>query len=180
MKKLLIILVIFMATINESVAANTLSERQLHLATLASLEAQGDLDRLAPAINEALDGGVTINEIKEAFSQLYAYTGFPRSLNALGTLLKVLDARKAEGKKDDEGKAWKRPKVWDDAKLALKKGTETQTKLSGKPFNYDFCPQDDYYLKAHLFGDIFAGDQLSASDREIVTVGSNTSPPMWL
>lgn len=56
-----------MATINESVAANTLSERQLHLATLASLEAQGDLDRLAPAINEALDGGVTINEIKEAF-----------------------------------------------------------------------------------------------------------------
>lgn len=83
MKKLLIILVIFMATINESVAANTLSKRQLHLATLASLEAQGDLDRLAPAINEALDGGVTINEIKEAFSQLYAYTGFPRSLNAL-------------------------------------------------------------------------------------------------
>lgn len=67
MKKLLIILVIFMATINESVAANTLSERQLHLVTLASLEAQGDLDRLAPAINEALDGGVTINEIKEAF-----------------------------------------------------------------------------------------------------------------
>ena len=64
MKKLLIILVIFMATINESVAANTLSERQLHLATLASLEAQGDLVRLAPAINEALDGGVTINEIK--------------------------------------------------------------------------------------------------------------------
>ena len=122
MKKLLIILVIFMATINESVAANTLSERQLHLGTLASLEAQGDLDRLAPAINEALDDGVTINEIKEAFSQLYAYTGFPRSLNALGTLSKVLDARKAEGKKDDEGKAWKRPKVWDDAKLALKKG----------------------------------------------------------
>ena len=175
MKKLLIILVIFMATINESVAANTLSERQLHLGTLASLEAQGDLDRLAPAINEALDGGVTINEIKEAFSQLYAYTGFPRSLNALGTLSKVLDARKAEGKKDDEGKAWKRPKVWDDAKLALKKGTETQTKLSGKPFNYDFCPQDDYYLKAHLFGDIFAGDQLSASDREIVTVAALAS-----
>ena len=59
--------------------------------------------------------------------------------------------------------------------LALKKGTETQTKLSGKPFNYDFCPQDDYYLKAHLFGDIFAGDQLSASDREIVTVAALAS-----
>ena len=31
-----------------------------------------------------MDAGVTVNELKEAFSQLYAYTGFPRSLNALG------------------------------------------------------------------------------------------------
>ena len=160
---------------NQSMANNTLTQRQLHLATLASLEAQGDLERLAPAIGEALDGGVTVNEIKEAFSQLYAYTGFPRSLNALGTLARVLDTRKAEGKKDNEGKAWKRPKVWDDAELALKTGTETQTKLSGKPFDYDFCPQDDYYLKAHLFGDIFASNQLSASDREIVTVAALAS-----
>lgn len=30
----------------------------------------------------------------------------------------------------------------------------------------------DYYLKSHLFGDIFAGDQLSKSDREIVTVAA--------
>lgn len=164
-----------MATINQSMASNTLTERQLYLATLASLEAQGDLARLAPAIHEALDGGVTVNEIKEAFSQLYAYTGFPRSLNALETLSKVLDARKADGKKDDEGKEWKRPQAWDDAKLALKMGTETQTQLSGKPFDYDFCPQDDYYLKSHLFGDIFAGDQLSASDREIVTVAALAS-----
>ncbi len=164
-----------MATANQSMANNALTQRQLHLATLASLEAQGDLERLAPAIGEALDDGVTINEIKEAFSQLYAYTGFPRSLNALGTLAKVLDARKTEGKKDNEGKAWKRPNAWDDAELALKMGTETQTKLSGKPFNYDFCPQDDYYLKSHLFGDIFAGDQLSPSDREIVTVAALAS-----
>lgn len=102
-------------------------------------------------------------------------TGFPRSLNALGTLQKVLDTRKAEGKKDAEGKAWKRPKAWDDAKLALELGTKTQTQLSGKPFNYDFCPQDDHYQKAHLFGDIFASDQLSPSDREIVTVAALAS-----
>ena len=66
-----------------------LTTRQLHLATLASLEALGDLERLELAITEALDEKVTINEIKEAFSQLYAYTGFPRSLNALGVLKKV-------------------------------------------------------------------------------------------
>lgn len=175
MKKVLILLAIIMATTNQIMAAGKLTQRQLHLATVASLEAQGDLNRLAPAICEALDGGVTINEIKEAFSQLYAYTGFPRSLNALETLRKVLEARKAEGKNDNEGKVWKRPEAWDNAELALKIGTETQTKLSGQPFNYDFCPQDDYYLKAHLFGDIFASDQLSASDREIVTVAALAS-----
>ena len=117
----------------------------------------------------ALNKGVTINELKEAFSQLYAYTGFPRSLNALGVLSKVLEDKQANWQ---EGKPWKRPAEWDDAKKAYELGTKNQTQLSGKPFNYEFCPQDDYYLKSHLFGDIFAGDQLSAADREIVTVAA--------
>ncbi len=158
-----------------TMAHNTLTNRQLHLATLASLEAQGDLGRLESAITAALDGGVTINEMKEVFSQLYAYTGFPRSLNALGVLGKVIDKRKAAGKNDSEGKPWQHPKEWDNAQAAYKLGTENQTKLNGKPFNYDFCPQSDYYLKAHLFGDIFASNQLSAADREIVTVAALAS-----
>ena len=155
--------------------AQTLTERQLNLATVASLEAQGDLERLESAIDKALDGGVTVNEIKEAFSQLYAYTGFPRSLNALGVLGKVIENRKAAGKDCNEGKAWQRPAEWDDAKAALELGTKNQTQLSGQPFNYDFCPQDDYYLKAHLFGDIFAGNMLSNADRELVTVAALSS-----
>lgn len=159
-----------------TISGQTLTERQLLLCACASLEAQGDLERLDPAIRKALDGGVTVNELKEAFSQLYAYTGFPHSLNALGTLQKVLNDRKAQGIDDNEGKPWTRPTLWDDAGLALKQGTEVQTRLiGGKPFDYDFCPQDDYYLKSHLFGDIFAGDQLSAADRELVTVAALSS-----
>lgn len=152
-----------------TISAQSLSDRQKHLATIAALEAQGDLVRLEPAITEALNGGVAINEIKEALSQLYAYTGFPRSLNALGVLSKVLESCNG---KYNEGKPWQRPAMWDDAKKALEIGTEVQTKLSDRPFNYEFCPQNDYYLKSHLFGDIFAGDQLSAADREIVTVAA--------
>lgn len=153
-----------------------LTEKQLLLCACASLEAQGDIHRLDTAIRKALDGGVTVNELKEAFSQLYAYTGFPRSLNALGTLQKVLAERQANGINDNEGKPWTRPELWNNAEKALKHGTEVQTKLiGGKAFNYDFCPQDDYYLKSHLFGDIFAGDQLSASDRELVTVAALSS-----
>jgi len=154
-----------MVTVN----SQTLTERHKGLAACACLMAQGDLERLEPAVRTALDGGVTINELKEAFSQLYAYTGFPRSLNALGVLSKVLENRQPEWQ---EGKPWTRPALWDDAAKALKQGTEVQTKLSGRAFDYDFCPQDDYYLKSHLFGDIFASDQLTPADREIVTVAA--------
>ena len=155
-----------MATVN----GQTLTERQKGLAACACLMAQGDLERLEPAVRSALDGGVTINELKEAFSQLYAYTGFPRSLNALGVLNKVLQEN--PNATWQEGKPWTRPALWDDAAEALKQGTEVQTQLSGRPFDFAFCPQDDYYLKAHLFGDIFAGDQLTPADREIVTVAA--------
>ena len=153
-----IIAVLTMATVN----SQTLTERQKGLAECACLMAQGDLERLEPAVKTALDNGVTINELKEAFSQLYAYTGFPRSLNALGVLNKVLENKQANWQ---EGKLWTRPEIWDDAAKALKQGTEVQTKLSGRAFDYAFCPQDDYYLKSHLFGDIFAGDQLTLADR---------------
>ena len=167
---LFLIAIMTMSTID----AQTLTERQKGLAACACLMAQGDMTRLEPAVRMALDKGVTINELKETFSQLYAYTGFPRSLNALGVLNKVLEASPQGGLKGvwQEGKPWKRPAEWDDAKKAYELGTKNQTQLSGRPFNYTFCPQDDYYLKSHLFGDIFAGDQLSAADREIVTVAA--------
>ena len=153
-----------------TVEGQTLTERQKGLAACACLMVQGDLNRLEPAVKSALNNGVTINELKEAFSQLYAYTGFPRSLNALGVLSKVLQSN--PDAKWQEGKPWTRPAEWDDARMAYELGVKNQTQLSGRPFNYDFCPQDDHYLKSHLFGDIFAGDQLSAADREIVTVAA--------
>ncbi|MBQ6193993.1 MAG: carboxymuconolactone decarboxylase family protein, partial [Prevotella sp.] len=152
-----------------SINSQTLTERQKGLTACACLMAQGDLARLEPAVRQALDNGVTINELKEAFSQLYAYTGFPRSLNALGVLSKVLENKSANWQ---EGKPWTRPAEWDDARKAYELGVKNQTQLSGRPFDYDFCPQDDYYLKSHLFGDIFAGDQLTNADREIVTVAA--------
>jgi len=150
--------------------AQTLTERQKGLAACACLMAQGSMERLEPAVRSALDNGVTVNELKEAFSQLYAYTGFPRSLNALGVLGKVL--QDSPNPAWQEGKPWTRPAEWDDAKAAYELGKKNQTQLSGRTFDYAFCPQDDYYLKAHLFGDIFAGDQLSKADREIVTVAA--------
>ena len=146
-----------------------LDNRQQALVTLAAFEAKGDQTALAKTLDEALDGPLTVSEAKEALSQLYAYTGFPRSLNALGTLQTVIANRQAAGKATPEGR--------DASPLAadynaLEQGTKVQTQLTGRGFNYAFAPATDYYLKAHLFGDIFARDNLSFADRELVTIGA--------
>ncbi len=145
------------------------TEQAVSMAAIACNEAKADYAALVQAINEGLDAGLTVSQVKEALSQLYAYTGFPRSLNALGTLQKVIDQRKAEGKTTLEGvDASPLPSDYD----ALKQGTEVQTQVTGQPFNYKFCPAEDYYLKAHLFGDIFARDNLTFADRELITVSA--------
>ena len=157
-------------SMNDINAHTMMDIKKQHLSTIAALEAKGDLTALSPAIDAALDAGLTVNQVKEALSQLYAYTGFPRSLNALGVLQQVIAERERNGKATDMGP--------DAAPLAegydaLKQGTEVQTRLTGgHPFNYDFAPQTDYYLKAHLFGDIFARNTLTEAEREIVTVSA--------
>ncbi len=86
----------------------------------------------------------------------------------------MLQQRQAAGISDNLGKdADPLPADYD----ALKQGTAVQTKLSGQPFNYSFVPATDYYLKAHLFGDIFARNNLSFADREIVTVSAISALP---
>lgn len=142
---------------------------------IAATEAKGDIEGLKAALNEGFAAGLTASEAKEALSQLYAYTGFPRSLNALGALQQVIGERKKAGQRVDAGReADPLPKDYD----ALSQGTEVQTRLcGGQPFTYAFAPQTDYYLKAHLFGDIFARNNLSFADREVVTVSAISALP---
>ncbi len=167
MKKLIIMATVLLMSLQIKAQYMALTTRQQALVAIAACEAKGNIDGLKKALNEGFDGGLTISEAKEALSQLYAYTGFPRSLNALGALQQVIKERTEAGKKIEAGReADPLPKNYD----ALKQGTEVQ-------FNYEFAPQTDYYLKAHLFGDIFARNNLSFADREIVTVSAISALP---
>ena len=151
---------------NKDMTKLTFNERQAAaMAVIAANEARGDQSSLFLAIGEGFEAGLTANQLKEALSQLYAYTGFPRSLNALGTLQRVMEQRGDVAMGPESSPL---PAGYD----ALRQGTEVQTQLSGQPFNYDFCPAEDYYLKTHLFGDIFARDVLTHADRELVTVSA--------
>ena len=154
---------------NEKLELSFSAEQAACMSAIAGNEAKGDLVALESAIHNGLETGLTVSQIKEALSQLYAYTGFPRSLNALGVLQNVVESRKSKDKRVIMGED---ASPLSDDFDALKEGTRVQTQLTGKPFNYDFAPATDYYLKAHLFGDIFARDNLTYADRELVTVSA--------
>jgi alkylhydroperoxidase/carboxymuconolactone decarboxylase family protein YurZ len=148
-----------------------LSAAQRAIAPIAAFAARGDLPRLAAAINQGLDAGLTINELKEVLVQLYAYAGFPRSLNALGELMKALDARSKVGIVDEPGPTPSQPIPTGETLLAV--GTANQTRLVGSPVKgalFEFAPEIDLFLKTHLFGDVFERDNLDWQSREIATV----------
>ncbi|ROR24684.1 carboxymuconolactone decarboxylase family protein [Comamonas sp. BIGb0124] len=152
-------------------AGEALTQQQQHIVPVSALAAAGDMARLGPALQEALNAGVTVNELKEVLTQLYAYAGFPRSLNALAELMKVVEQRRGQGIVDDEGRLPSRPIPTGDA--LLKAGTANQTRLVGAPVGgalFDFAPAAGTYLQTHLFGDIFERDNLDWKSRELATV----------
>lgn len=154
---------------NDKMVIDFTTEQAAYMSAIACNEAKGDLVSLESAIHNGLEAELTVSQIKEALSQLYAYTGFPRSLNALGVLQNVVESRKSKDKRVIMGEE---ASPLGDEYDALKEGTRVQTQLTGKPFNYEFAPATDYYLKAHLFGDIFARDNLTYADRELITVSA--------
>jgi len=165
MKKFLMTLVLSVI-LGGNVMANTLNTEQQAIAEAAAYAALSNQTELKQALNNGLDNGVTVNEFKEILVQAYAYCGFPRSLNALATLMQTVEER---GNKDELGNE---PSVKPEGD-ALIYGTENQTKLVGSEVKgklFEFAPAADEYLKAHLFGDIFARDNVDWKTRELATI----------
>jgi alkylhydroperoxidase/carboxymuconolactone decarboxylase family protein YurZ len=168
------ILVFSIATISEAqtMKSGGLNAKQEKIVTIAAFTASGDLQKLKTALNEGLDASLTINEIKEILVQLYAYAGFPRSLNSINTFIGVLEEREQKGIKDTLGKE---PSPMPANKSSIELGTEIQTRLIGAPATgkyITFAPAIDQFLKGHLFGDIFGRDNLDFQSREIATIST--------
>lgn len=151
---------------------HVLNHHQRAMIPIAVFAANDRLAQLNFALHEGLDLGLSINEIKEIMIQLYAYVGFPRSLNALSTLMSVVEGRRQNGVIDDTGKlATPVPENWN----SLENGTRNQTQLIGQPVTgalFEFAPAIDQFLKSHLFGDIFQRDILDWQTRELVTLSA--------
>lgn len=149
-----------------------LDSKEQGIITISAFTAKGDLPNLKKALNGALDAGLTVNEIKEVLVQMYAYCGFPRSLNGITTFMVVLDERKAKGIHDTEGEAGK-PVTGTDK---YQQGKQTLETLVNMPLNGPltganaFAPGIDVFLKEHLFADIFGRGVLSYAQREFATI----------
>lgn len=152
-----------------------LSPKQQAIIPIAAFTADGDIDRLKPALNKGLEDGLTVNEIKEILVHLYAYTGFPRSLNALAAFMAVVDERKARGIKDVLGPEASPVSPGFDRD---RYGAQVRAKLAGLEQDSSgaswqlFAPVIDTFLKEHLFADIFCRDVISHQDRELVTIAA--------
>lgn len=177
LKKCLLLMVMLLGTVGfggiaQGAPDSTLSDKQKSIVTIAAFTAQGDLENLKTAINSGLNNGLTVNEIKEVLIQMYAYCGFPRSLNGLNTFIAVLDERKADGIIDEIG-VEANPVDPNRDRYAI--GDKIQTELVGRPVSgrvYDFAPTIGTFLKEHLFCDIFERGILTTKDREIATVSA--------
>jgi len=158
---------------NNAESDKVLSKKQQNIIPIAAYAANGDLQQLKSALNEGLDAGLTITEIKEVIVHLYAYCGFPRSIRGLQTFMEVLDERKAKGITDEKG-ADASP-VNDDL-TKYERGKKNLEELIGRPLNGPqrgyaaFAPVIEIFLKEHLFADIFDRDVLTFAERELVTV----------
>ena len=166
------------ATAASASASAALSAKQQAIPLIAAAMATSDMPRLTSALERGLDAGLTVSEAREILVQLYAYVGFPRSLNALGELMKLVEARQQRGIHDAPGREPSRAVPTGDALLAA--GKANQTQISGGPVQgpvFDFAPVINQFLQAHLFGDIFERDNLDWQSRELATVGALAATP---
>ncbi|PSR52650.1 carboxymuconolactone decarboxylase [Adhaeribacter arboris] len=152
-----------------------LNARQQSIVAIAAFTAKGDLTGLQKALSNGLDAGLTINESKEVLVHLYAYCGFPRSIQGINTLMAVIEARKAKGITDKTGKEATPIK---DSGTKYERGKKVLKTLTGQPEKEPktgyaaFSPEIEVFLKEHLFADIFERDILNYADRELATIST--------
>lgn len=156
-----------------SEANRVLAEREQAIVTVASYTGKGDLENLKQAFVQALDAGMTVNEINEVVIHAYAYCGFPRSLRAIQTLMQVVEERKADGITDVIGRG---TSIITDNRSRYERGCDVLAEISGVPADAPkagyaiFAPTIERFLKEHLFADLFERDLLTYRERELTTV----------
>ncbi|WP_281233851.1 carboxymuconolactone decarboxylase family protein [Flavobacterium gelatinilyticum] len=155
----------------------SLNTQEQSIVTISALTAVGDIDHLKVEFKNGLDTGLTTNEIKEILVQLYAYCGFPRSLNGITAFMAVVEERKTKGIQDKEGREASKIDNTLDKYQSGKQNLQQLTGIEEKQLKgaNAFAPAIDTFLKEHLFADIFNRDVLTFEQRELTTIAALAS-----
>lgn len=166
-------LLMFLTLSGKAQTMEKLTLKQEQIVAISALTADGNWTQLEQALQKGLDSGLTQNEVKEILLQLYAYVGFPKSLNSINHLSSVLTGRRAKGIADVLGTEPDTLPSDTDKYAYGKKTVETLFgSEKGKAPYAEAVPATDTFLKEHLFADIFGRGVLSYEDRELATISA--------
>lgn len=154
-----------------------LTERQVHIALISIHTAitTTNVEGLKKVLADALDFGMTINEINEEIVHLYCYVGFAPACRATTVFMNLVNERRSKGIHDEQGRE---ASPLDESESKYARGERLQMFCAGMTAEqlrsgfFGFNPLLDFCLKEHLFADLFAHDLLSYVEREITTVSA--------
>lgn len=150
------------------VQPNVSLEPQLcSLISLAVLTTLGNSCSLKQHVEEALERGVTAEQMVEAVMQTTPYVGYPRVMDALQLVEEVL---RQKGIELPQSQSTVQPDT------RLQKGLEAQYAIFGRQtidHNRSTAPEELKHiqdaLSAYCFGDFYTRDTLELSTRELLT-----------
>lgn len=138
--------------------------------------ALGNMSQLNVALNRGLDAGLTVSDVKEILVQLYACR-LPTPPERTRRTNEGAGRAQATRYQRSRGRE---PSAIPSGSDILTLGTANQTKLLGGPVRgplFEFAPAIDDFLKRHLFGDIFARDNLDWQSPELAKVSVLAAMP---
>lgn len=152
----------------EIYARSGLDNRTKELAVVAALTAMGTAaPQLKVHTHAALHVGCTPEELREVIIQICSYAGFPATLNAMKTLVDVLQETGQVLSKDSlhagsEGR-------YERGKMLLARIAPEQERILKETYDR-INPDIVQYVIAFGYGDIYARGLLSLRDRQVATI----------
>lgn len=158
---------------------NGLDLKSKGIAVVSALTAMGAAQpQLKVYINEALNTGSSINELKEVILQMSVYSGFPSSIYGMNALKEVLNERQEQGINETVGKTATTDSVLTDR---FKKGEQELLQLYSLQVDrlngtYNvFSPELVKFTFEHGYSNIFSRDNLDKKLRKIATISALTA-----
>ena len=142
--------------------------RLAHLARVAACHSAGEQDALARELRAAVAGGLSWDACYEAILQLVAYTGYPRTLNALATYRAVSGVAVSPRPSEEWGDF--ALAVWPERGAAIFRQLWPGHDLADnvRPLSAELAE----WVVNDDFGRIFGRPGLTVLEREAVVVGS--------